>query len=141
MSQALLHAYALSFLGIPYRWAGDDPMAGVDCSGLVLELLKADGVVQGPIDMTAQHLFNLLERGKTAALRYGTLLFFGKSDQQITHVALAMTGRHMLEAGGGGSSTVNLEAAIRQNAFVRIRPITSRTDLVAMVDPPWSWRI
>ena len=36
--------YALSFTKIPYRWAGDDPMAGFDCSGYLQEVLASVGM-------------------------------------------------------------------------------------------------
>jgi cell wall-associated NlpC family hydrolase len=67
-------------------------------------------------------------------IRFGTLLFFGETATTptgISHIAFALDGKLMLEAGGGGSTTTSLEAAIKQGAFVRIRPISRRRDLRA----------
>ena len=47
MSQKAVLDYAYSFLGTPYRWGGDDPLTGIDCSGLALEVLKAAGIYRG----------------------------------------------------------------------------------------------
>lgn len=136
----LIEAYAMAHVLRPYRWGGDDPLAGFDCSGLVLELLKAAGVVAGPTDMTAQALHDCFEIGKCFSPVFGTLLFFGVSDQKIDHVTMAMNPTHMIEAGGGGSTTRTLADAVAQNAYVRIRPIARRGKPVAMLDPPWPWR-
>ena len=40
----------------------------------------------------------------------------------------------MIEAGGGGSRVTDLENAIKYNAFVRVRPIARRSDLVAVIE-------
>jgi len=41
----------------------------------------------------------------------------------------------MIEAGGGGSKTITKADAIRDNAFIKIRPIYSRKFLWGFVDP------
>jgi cell wall-associated NlpC family hydrolase len=65
---------------------------------------------------------------------FGALCFYGKPED-ITHVGVALTQRTMIEAGGGGSKTLTLEDAIKQNALVRLRPIRRRSDLVAVIAP------
>lgn len=133
----MLILYALQFIGRPYRWGGDDPMAGFDCSGFVQELLASVGE-DPPGDQTAQSLyghFNSLPHDKIP--RAGTLLFFGSSLQSISHVAMAIDGFRMIEAGGGGSKTVNEAEAIRQNAYIRVRAISNRKDLVAAIRPQY----
>lgn len=134
---ALLN-YAYSLLGRPYIWGGDDPMRGFDCSGLVQEILASAGM-DPPGDQTAQDLFNYFE--KTAAWnRYGAgaIAFYGKSVTQITHVAFMLNGYQIIEAGGGGSRTVDESAAIEQNAFIRVRLLKHRPDLVAVLKPVYS---
>ncbi|MFC1535727.1 NlpC/P60 family protein, partial [Candidatus Neomarinimicrobiota bacterium] len=37
---------AFHFVGLPYLWGGDDAVAGYDCSGLVIEILKSVGLLQ-----------------------------------------------------------------------------------------------
>ena len=143
MTQQIILNYAYSFLGTPYRWGGDDPLLGVDCSGLVIEVLKAAGVYKGSFDTTAQGLYDDLTKNKSAALTTSpapmSIAFYGKSVTHITHVAICVSPTHILEAGGGGSKTVDLQTAAAQNAFVRIRPIDSRVDLVAVLQPIYTW--
>jgi cell wall-associated NlpC family hydrolase len=124
--------YLWQFIGTPYRWGGDDPMAGFDCSGLVLEGLLAAGLWAGgdaPSQGIHDHYRKTIEPIPTP--RLGTLLFFGSSTKSITHIAVALDALRMIEAGGGGSATTSEAAAIAQNAYVRVRPITRRRDLVA----------
>ena len=131
-----LTEYLKHFIGAPYIWSGDGTgksFGGFDCSGLVLEGLWAMGLYSGS-DTTAQGLYDSLT--KTASWKEGNvdhasdgdILFFGKSTSKITHVAVALGGGLMIEAGGGGSAC---KSAATSTGFVRIRPI--RKDVVACV--------
>lgn len=141
MNRDLLRAYALRFVGCPYRFGtaqggGDDPVMGFDCSGLVSELLRACGVVAWNFRGSAQVLAGLpgtraLGPGEQPDL--GDLVFFGASMTQISHVGFCLDGTTMLEAGGGDSSTTTPEAAAERNAFVRLRPIHFRKDFLGVV--------
>lgn len=133
----MLIQYALCFVGLPYRWGGDDSIYGFDCSGFVQELLMSVG--EDPAgDQTAQGLYDYFKlKTDDTEIREGTLLFFGKSPTQITHIALAINKDQMIEAGGGGSATTSLEAAAKANAYIRIRPIYNRRDFVAALRPKY----
>jgi cell wall-associated NlpC family hydrolase len=133
---ALLKAYALQFVGLPYRWGGDDPMDGFDCSGLVQEVLQAAGI-DPPGDQTAHGLYTYFKTmGLRSGRELGALAFYG-SREKITHVGFCLDSRSMLEAGGGGSKTTSLEGAAKQNAYIRIRPIEGRKDLVTCIVPDY----
>lgn len=127
--------YAMRFVGTPYRWGGDDPMTGFDCSGFVQEILASVGL-DPKGDQTAQSLFDHFERnGSLGQGGAGALAFFGKDSKSITHVAFCIDQYRMIEAGGGNSQTLTLDAAIRQNAYIRIRLIKSRQDLQMLIKP------
>lgn len=133
-----LIVYASSFLGKPYLWGGDDPIKGFDCSGYVLELLKAAGVVKGKVDMNSQGIHDFLLQNKgivEASADLGDILFYGESNKKINHVAFAVTKSLMYEAGSGDSSVTSAEIAAQKNAFIRMRPIHNRGDLVAIIRP------
>ena len=131
----LMIIYALSFVGRPYIWGGQNPLKGFDCSGFVQEVLASIGLDPRG-DQTAQTLYHhFLQIGYGSSCSRGALLFFGKSEDKITHIALALSDKIMLEAGGGGSKTVNADIAAKQGAFVRVRPIKSRSDLIAAIMP------
>jgi cell wall-associated NlpC family hydrolase len=67
--------------------------------------------------------------------REGTIIFFGKDDKSIKHVAISIGLGLMIEAGGGGENCITIEDSIKYNAFVRIRPITSRLDFLCVLTP------
>lgn len=121
--------YAMRFVNLPYIWGGQSPFLGYDCSGFVQECLASIG--KDPRgDQTAASLYNYLKvYTRPDILRRGSILYFGKSKDKITHVALALSPRIMIEAGGGGSKTLTAEDAKALDARVRVRPI--RNDLVA----------
>lgn len=140
MTKELFTNCCLRFLNLPYRWGGDDPIQGYDCSGLIQDLYAMLGI-DPKGDQTAQDLHNYFKtRAKEGARQLGTLVFYGKSTLAITHVGMMLDEHYMLEAGGGGSQTNSLDAAAKANAFVRVRPFNSRQDIVAIITPqalPW----
>jgi cell wall-associated NlpC family hydrolase len=131
----LLREVALSCLWSPYKWGGNNKIEGFDCSGLAQYLLKVEGL-DPPGDQTAQGLYDHFEKnGSINCYSFGSLAFFGKDARNITHVAFCMDQHRMLEAGGGGPHVTNISEAVKANAFVRVRPIKSRNDLVAVIRP------
>lgn len=126
--------YALTFIGVPYHYGGNNPLVGFDCSGLVCEVLKSVGVIKSHEDFSARELRKeLLRQGATKSIETGAILFFGKSKDMVSHVAVALDESTMIESGGGDASTVTREAAQASGAMVRIRPI--RADLVDSLLP------
>ncbi len=137
-TRVILYDYAMRFVGLPYRWGGDDSVDGFDCSGLVLELLKAAGAYPQSSDITADGLYKLFAGLSLPEPTFGSLAFFGAGP--VSHVGFCLNGTHMLEAGGGGSKTLTKADAAAQNAFIRVRPIKTRKDLVGFRHPPYPWK-
>jgi cell wall-associated NlpC family hydrolase len=131
--------YAMSFVGTQYRWGGDDPIEGFDCSGFVIELLTSQGLLPYGFDTTAQGLythFSQADRGSIVLKpSFGALAFYGKSIKQINHIAFCLDNFRMLEAGGGDSTVRDRTTAAQKNAFIRMRPIQFRKDFVGAVMP------
>lgn len=137
--QEVLQSYMIRLVGTPYRWGGDDPILGFDCSGLAQELLASVGM-DPPGDQSAQALYDHFIKSNLGAIKgCGALVFYGKSLAEITHVGMMLDSVHIVEAGGGGSTTVSLDAAAKQNAFVRIRRIDHRKDFLAVVMPRYGY--
>lgn len=132
--------YAMQFVGLPYIWGGDDPIRGMDCSGFVQEILEAFGAHPKPgQDLTAQGLYDALSKsGDYNSSNIGSLAFYGKDFKRITHVAMIIGPNLIIEAGGGGSKTQTAEDAAAQNAYIRIRPLKRRPDLVCCISPKYS---
>lgn len=131
--------YAMSFVGTSYRWAGDDPMGGFDCSGLVQEILSSVG--EDPVGDQSSHSLYLhfkrygkIKEGNVACA--GDLAFFG-TQVKVSHIAFCIDAYRMIEAGGGGRKVRNKQDAEFYNAYVRVRPIDSRSDLIAIIKPEY----
>ncbi len=121
---------AFRWVGTPYVWGGDDPK-GIDCSGLVQECLESVGKNPPGGDKTADGIYRAMKNyRKSGDVEKGSILFFG-TEERIVHTAIAVDRSFMIEAGGGGSKTTSPEKAWVHNAWVRVRPITARKDLVA----------
>ena len=123
--------YVEHFIGIPYYWGGDDPLQGFDCSGVAVEGLKGVGILPKFGDWAARNLATMFP--EVPVPKKGCLVFYGSSI--ITHVGICIDSKFMIEAGGGGRDTTDIETAIQKNAFIRQRPIKSRSDIVKFVDP------
>lgn len=113
-------------------------MQGYDCSGFVQELLASVG--EDPSgDQTAHSLYKHFKRyGKESSPESGCLAFFG-SHERIGHVTFCIDRFRMIEAGGGGSKVKTREDAALKNAYIRIRPISNRSDLVAIIKPEYDF--
>lgn len=137
----ILYDYAMQHVGLPYAWGGDDPMAGFDCSGFVIELLKSVGVLPNRYDSSAHDLFLHLESKAvgTSAPRFGAIAFFGSGiTKRLTHVGFCIDRYRMLEAGAGGKHIKTVQDAIKYNACIRIRPVKMRSDLQAILKPDYA---
>ena len=122
---------ALSLLNKPYLWGGDDPMAGFDCSGFCIEILKSVGLLPRRGDWASRSLWRLF-RGKDDAnvipladMVEGCLVFWhSPSDRdRIVHIEYALNDQLTIGASGGGSANVDLATAIQKNAYIKIRPV------------------
>lgn len=136
----LLSLYALSFLGTPYKYGGNNPMdGGMDCSGFVSEVLRAAGSIGWNEDLTAQQIYNRVEAsGRAGVVQSKSLAFFGESVTKITHVGFCLDPYVMIEAGGGGKTTDTLPDAANNNAMIRLRPIKYRKDFLVAIKPDYS---
>jgi len=128
---------AWALYGTPYLWAGDDPMAGYDCSGFAIELLKSVGILPRDGDWTAGGLWVYFENRVVATPYQGCLAFWHKKDHphSIVHIEFCLNSVLSIGASGGGSVTTSEADAIRQNAYVKIRPMKSRPRIAGFVDP------
>lgn len=127
--------YILKMVGIPYKWGGDDPILGFDCSGLVMEFLSAFYPVKLN-DMNSTALYEYFKSQKVESISFGCLIFYGNP---ISHVAIALDDELIIEAGGGDSKVNYPTDAAKRNAYVRIRRYNRRNDMVGIVKPSYIW--
>ena len=74
------------FLGMPYTWGGTSSY-GYDCSGFTQMLMRQRGYLM-PRDARVQARWERLIPVEKADLKPGDLLYFGSSDQHITHTGM-----------------------------------------------------
>lgn len=73
------------FVGIPYRWGGDNVIEGMDCSGFVRAVYNLCGV---SIPRTSRDQYKAGESVSKKDIQDGDLVFFGASESKINHVGI-----------------------------------------------------
>jgi peptidoglycan DL-endopeptidase CwlO len=94
---------AEEYVGVPYRWGGESPRTGFDCSGYVRYVFAEHGV-RLPRTSREQAAAGNRVAPRTASLRQGDLMLFAESGSRISHVAIYAGGRrfiHSSSSGGG----------------------------------------
>lgn len=121
--------YAKSYIGVPYVWGGDDVIkeGGLDCSGFIYKVLNGSGIKVGRT--TAQGYYDKYKNYRVNDTpKSGDLLFFGKSLNSISHVALALDSQKMIESVGTSKNTIK-----NKGKGVCINRIDRRKDLRAVI--------
>ncbi|HYC49515.1 MAG TPA: C40 family peptidase [Gemmatimonadaceae bacterium] len=114
------------FESTPYLWGGTTPW-GADCSGFVQSIFWLHGV-QLPRDAWQQSESGT-DAGGLMDLKPADLAFFSdREDRRVTHVAIALGGRHLvhLALGRGGFSHENLDASDPYVAKLKERFLRAR---------------
>lgn len=73
------------FVGIPYRWGGDNVVEGMDCSGFVRAVYNLCGL---SIPRTSRDQYKAGDAVARQDLLDGDLVFFGASADKINHVGI-----------------------------------------------------
>lgn len=123
---------AMQHYGRWYIWGGDDP-SGFDCSGFAIEVLKSVGVLPRRGDWTAAQLCKMFTKTKKPAA--GDLVFWRNKKGDIIHVEICLSRELSIGASGGGPTVKNVKQAIKQNAFIKIRPLASRSGVWGYCNP------
>ena len=135
--------YAKHYIGTWYSWGGDSP-DGFDCSGFCVEIGKAVGLFprRKSFDLGSKDVYTFFEAKDVAVdvIRKGMFVFYTRADglveaSNIIHVEFALDNYFSIGASGGGSKTLSKADAIRDKAFIKVRPLHSRANLNFAVDP------
>jgi cell wall-associated NlpC family hydrolase len=123
---------ALTLLGVPYRWGGNDPARGLDCSGLVRHVFKSAVALELP--RRSDQMSRLGRSVRRAELRAGDLLFFNTLGRANSHVALYLGDGRFVHAPGRNSQVRvdDLDGRYWQKHFNGAR----RIELAAVGDVP-----
>lgn len=109
-----LAIYALGMIGVDYRWGGDTPDRGLDCSGLVRYVFQQ--VTGVTLPRTSRELAKVGAPVKRADLRAGDLVFFDTLRTANSHVGIYLGDDRFIHAPSRGSE---VEIAELGNSYWR----------------------
>jgi len=124
----------LRMLHTPYIWMGNDPMAGFDCSGAVVEVLQSVDILPRG-DWTAEDLRRKFAANHVQVPRPGCLVWWPSQhdSSRAAHIEMVfdVIGSLIVTwgASGGNKRTTSLAQAIKQDAYIKLRPLR----------PGWKW--
>ena len=110
-------SYALSLIGVDYRFGGNNPDQGLDCSGLIRYVFQqATGLT---LPRSAREQSRVGELISKDNLQPGDLVFFNTRRFQFSHVGLYIGDNRFIHAPskGGTVQVVSLDNVYWQKAF------------------------
>jgi cell wall-associated NlpC family hydrolase len=126
--------YALSLVGVDYRFGGNTPDQGLDCSGLIRYVFQqATGL---SLPRSAREQARVGESVSKDKLQPGDLVFFNTRRFQFSHVGLYIGDNRFIHApsSGGAVQVVSLDNAYWQKAFNGARRIVGgMPDISALI--------
>jgi hypothetical protein len=102
------------FVGIPYRWGGNTVVDGMDCSGFTRAVYNLCGV---NIPRTSMEQFKVGQSVNKDELTDGDLVFFGGSENHITHVGIYVGNNRFVHAPKRGDD-IKI-SSITENGFAK----------------------
>ncbi len=95
-----LVAMAKKFMGVPYLWGGTSAKT-IDCSGFMKTVYFMHGIILQR-DASQQVLWGeeISMENDYALLQKGDLIFFGRSDDRITHVGMYIGNKEFIHEAG-----------------------------------------
>ena len=118
-----LSSFALELIGIRYRWGGNTPATGLDCSGLVRYVFqKVTGVT---LPRTAKDMSRLGETVAVPDLQPGDLVFFDTRRFAFSHVGIYLGDNRFVHAPRRGREVevATLDSSFWQKRFNGARRI------------------
>lgn len=112
--------YALGLVGTPYRYGGNTPASGFDCSGLIGHVYTTRTGVAPP--RTVTRLQNWGQRVPNDDVRSGDLVIFGQRDM-VSHAGIYVGGGRFVHAPstGGAVRLDNLNSSYWSSQQVAFR--------------------
>jgi cell wall-associated NlpC family hydrolase len=117
--------YALSLSDTPYRYGGNTPESGFDCSGFVRHVFKH--TLNMSLPRTSHEISRLGEAQKSTRLQPGDLVFYNTLRKSYSHVGIYLGEGKFVHSPRAGSSVrvenMNEEYwTSRYNGARRLRP-------------------
>jgi cell wall-associated NlpC family hydrolase len=114
---------ALALLGTPYRWGGNSPDGGFDCSGLVGYVFRTALGIELP--RVSRDMANDGEQVERAALTAGDLVFFSRRGKRVDHVGIYLGNGRFVHAPRTGKDVMvsELDTGYWSHKFLQARRV------------------
>ena len=102
-------AYALSLVGVQYKFGGKSPETGLDCSGFVSHVFQEAAGVMLPHNARAIAMFG--QKIPLSELQPGDLVFYNTLRHAYSHVGISLGDHRFIHAAssGGGVEVDNIK--------------------------------
>ena len=124
-SAARVLATAKHYVGTRYRYGGDTPSGGFDCSGFVQYVFGRNGV-ELPRTSRLQASSGTSLPLDLASLQPGDLLLFASTGAQVNHVAIYVGNNRILHSTAGAGSVVYDDLSTPRGKWYLKRHVASR---------------
>lgn len=128
---AAVTTHALSLIGVRYKFGGEDPARGLDCSGLIRHVFQqATGI---SLPRSAREQAKVGDAVAMSELQPGDLVFFNTRRFQFSHVGIYLGNNEFIHAPSRGRAVevVRLDQAYWQRAFNGARRIVDAVPTLA----------
>jgi cell wall-associated NlpC family hydrolase len=124
-SAARVLATAKQYLGTRYRYGGETPGAGFDCSGFVQYVYGRHGIDLPRTSRLQASVGESLPLG-TGALQPGDLLLFASTGAGVNHVAIYVGDNRILHSSAGAGGVVYDDLSTARGKWYLKRHVASR---------------
>ena len=122
---ASIIATAKRYVGTHYRYGGESPSTGFDCSGFVQYVFGRHGVELPRTSRLQAHAGEALPLD-VAALEPGDLLLFASRGTEVNHVAIYLGNNRMLHSSAGAGGVVYYDLTTPRGRWYVKRLVASR---------------
>lgn len=113
---------AKQYIGLPYKWGGESPETGFDCSGLTMVVYQLNGL---DLPRSSRQQWKAGSPVKRSRLARGDLVFFATAGgRRVSHVGIYTGNGKFLHAPRRGR---NIEVVSLSNAYYRKRYLGARS--------------
>jgi cell wall-associated NlpC family hydrolase len=128
-----LALFALGLIGVDYRFGGNTPEAGLDCSGLVRYVFQqVTGII---LPRTSFELSRMGKKVTVAELKVGDLVFFNTRSLPFSHVGIYLGDDRFVHAPSRGRE---VEIVSLSGSYWRTRFDGARRPVALSTEPQFS---
>jgi hypothetical protein len=112
------------YVGVPYRWGGESPRTGFDCSGLTMVVYRLNGL---DLPRSSRQQWKVGRRIDRSRLQKGDLVFFAtRGGNRVSHVGIYTGGNKFLHAPSRGR---RIQSSSLSDKYFKTRYVGARSYL------------